>query len=370
MRWALSTALLCLAANANAWNDKWTKIPKWGKDPQKANEKRIKKEYEEGFGTAGDFPIDPKDGTKVTDYKWSTEDQRALIETNKGAVYFREYIAQEVFAAQLAEYLGLCVAKSRYIPFDSRELSEWEDIIEDVSENITPDNEERVNFLMDNQAGVQEIEFIDGAVIRGYQARYGYDAILYDIGKLFAFDIFINDPHNCRFNKKSANGKSDRIWTCSDEHEFNFVISPKRGVCGYSRAYRRLDINSDEGNKFRQFFVLAKTGETTIELAKAIAYVAGDMFEENLTLDRRSAAEIILKGALSTFKRLLEIDDKVFNEISETSGLHESYGYGLGERIRMLKIIADTPAAEEGGAFLEEKTVSSRRQTKSTLTPQ
>jgi len=289
-----------------------------------------------GHNSEVNFPLHPR-RLQVLDYKWSKKEQRAAVQTSEGSVYFRRYIAQEVFAAQLAEYLDLCVAKSRRIPWGSAVSHAWQDVIQDVTQHITPENVARVQFLFEDQIGVQEIEFIDGAQVAGYQANRGYERILFEIGKLFGFDMFVNDPHNCRYC--ICNGTDGHKWTCREDDVFNFIISPTRGVCGSARAYRRLDVNSPAGIKFREFFLMAQHGQTNIELSKSLAYVAGEMFGESLTMDRREVAEALLKGARWTMNRIVKIEQKAFAEISETSGLHESFHFGMGERVRMLRII-------------------------------
>jgi len=311
-----------------AWNPNWTSRPSWFSELPKTEE----------------FPLDPKT-TTVQDYVWGEKMQRAQLETEKGAVYFRNFVPEEVFASQLAEYLGICVAKSRYIPYGGAVNHGWQDSLQDTTTVITETTRQKVEFLFEAQAGLQEVEFIDGAIIDGYQAKHGYGPIMFDIGRLFAFDIFINDPHNCRFCECPSTG---HIWTCKDNGNFNFVVSPTRGVCGHTRAYQRMDITSDKGLKFREFFQLAKTLQTDIEMSKQLAYVVGEMFGENLSMDRRMAAEEMLKGARSTLKHLTQLSGEVFHEIMETSGLHESFAFGLGERLRTLRIIlGDRPELHE-----------------------
>jgi len=320
------------AAVVSAWHPVWKSKPSWYGEEVGMSHSEIVAQQDEG----NVFPLHPKQ-LDVFDYKWSKTDQRAQVETSKGAVYFRRYIAQEVFAAQLAEYLGICVARTRYVPWGSKVSHAWQDVIQDVTQHITPDNVARVQYLFEDQAGVQEVEFIDGAVVQGYQAKHGYDKILFDVGKLFAFDMFINDPHNCRYCE--CNHTAGHYWTCRDGEVFNFIISPTKGVCGYTRAYKRLDITSGEGQKFRQFFQLARSKETTTELSRQLAYVAGDMFGENLTMDRREAAEMLLKGARWSLLRINELHGEVFRDLTATSGLHQSFEFGLGERLRMVRII-------------------------------
>lgn len=333
---------LCVVLSVSAFHPLWKNKAEWHEDEDLAEEAKASKELIQGekgghFDVAR-FPLHPRK-LQVNDYKWSKKEQRAAVETTEGSVYFRRYIAQEVFAAQLAEYLDLCVAKARRIPWGSAVSHAWQDVIQDVTQHITPENVARVQFLFEDQIGVQEIEFIDGAQVAGYQANRGYERILFEIGKLFGFDMFINDPHNCRYC--ICNGTDGHKWTCREDDMFNFIISPTRGVCGSARAYRRLDMTSPHGIKFREFFQLAHHGATTIELSKSLAYVAGEMFGEALTMDRREVAEALLKGARWTMQRLVKIEQKAFAEISETAGLHESFQYGMGERVRMLRIISN-----------------------------
>jgi len=339
MRLAL---LVCLIVVASAFHPLWKNKAQWHETEDLAEEAAASKKYIQGekgrLYDGAQFPLHPRK-LQVNDYKWSKKEQRAAVETTEGSVYFRRYIAQEVFAAQLAEYLDLCVAKSRRIPWGSAVSHAWQDVIQDVTQHITPENVARVQFLFEDQIGVQEIEFIDGAQVAGYQANRGYERILFEIGKLFGFDMFVNDPHNCRYC--ICNGTDGHKWTCREDDVFNFIISPTRGVCGSARAYRRLDVNSAQGIKFREFFLLAHHGQTTIELSKSLAYVAGEMFGEALTMDRREVAEALLKGARWTMQRIVQIEQKAFAEISETSGLHESFQFGMGERVRMLRIIAN-----------------------------
>jgi hypothetical protein len=333
---------VCLIVAVSAFHPLWKNKANWHESEDLAAEAEASKKYIQGekggHYDGSQFPLHPRK-LQVLDYKWSKKEQRAAVETTEGSVYFRRYIAQEVFAAQLAEYLDLCVAKSRRIPWGSAVSHAWQDVIQDVSQHITPENVARVQFLFEDQIGVQEIEFIDGAQVAGYQANRGYERILFEIGKLFAFDMFVNDPHNCRYC--ICNGTDGHRWTCREDDVFNFIISPTRGVCGSARAYRRLDVNSAQGIKFREFFLLAHHGQTTIELSKSLAYVAGEMFGEALTMDRREVAEALLKGARWTMQRIVQIEQKAFAEISETSGLHESFQFGMGERVRMLRIIAN-----------------------------
>lgn len=340
MRLVLASVALIVAVSA--WHPLWKNKAQWHEDEDRAEEAEAARKYiegeKDGRSHAAGFPLHPR-RLQVLDYKWSKKEQRAAVETTEGSVFFRRYIAQEVFAAQLAEYLDLCVAKARRIPWGSAVSHAWQDVIQDVTQHITPENVARVQFLFEDQIGVQEIEFIDGAQVAGYQANRGYERILFEIGKLFGFDMFINDPHNCRYC--NCNGKDGHKWTCREDDMFNFIISPTRGVCGSARAYRRLDVNSAEGIKFRQFFQLAHHGQTTIELSKSLAYVAGEMFGEALTMDRREVAEALLKGARWTMTRLVKLEQKAVAEISETSGLHESFQFGMGERVRMLRIIAN-----------------------------
>jgi len=343
----------------------WQSKPNWyGQETNELTNTEIVKQESE----TQTFPLHPKK-LKVNDYKWSTKDQRAQVETDAGAVYFRRYIAQEVFASQLAEYLGICVARSRYIPWGSKVSHAWQDGLQDVRQTLSEDNVARVQYLFEDQVGVQEIEFIDGAVVSGYQAKHGYHKILFDIGKLFAFDIFLNDPHNCRYELQ----KNGHTWTCKDGDNYNFIISPTKGVCGYTRAYKRLDISAAEGLKFRQFFQLANTKETTTELSRELAYVVGDMFGENLTMDRREAAEWMLKGARWALLRLKELNNHAFDDLSATSGLHQSFEFGLGERLRMLRIILgeniDDGAADATAAELAELESSVKKMDSNNLSP-
>jgi len=329
---------LCVILAVSAFHPLWKNKAAWHEDVDLKEEQEMAKKFIQGESIGGQFPLHPR-RLQVLDYKWSKKEQRAAVQTSEGSVYFRRYIAQEVFAAQLAEYLDLCVAKSRRIPWGSAVSHAWQDVIQDVTQHITPENVARVQFLFEDQIGVQEIEFIDGAQVAGYQANRGYERILFEIGKLFGFDMFVNDPHNCRYC--ICNGTDGHKWTCREDDVFNFIVSPTRGVCGSARAYRRLDVNSPAGIKFREFFLMAQHGQTNIELSKSLAYVAGEMFGESLTMDRREVAEALLKGARWTMKRIVQIEQKAFAEISETSGLHESFQFGMGERVRMLRIIAN-----------------------------
>lgn len=334
MRFVLAVTC-CLAVSA--FHPLWKNKAPWNDAADNKVEVLEAKKFIEGEKGNSAFPLHPRK-LQVLDYKWSKKEQRAAVETTEGSVYFRRYISQEVFAAQLAEYLDLCVAKARRIPWGSAVSHAWQDVIQDVNQHITPENVARVQFLFEDQIGVQEIEFIDGAQVAGYEANRGYERILFEIGKLFGFDMFINDPNNCRYCM--CNGTDGHKWTCREDDMFNFLISPTRGVCGSARAYRRMDINSPTGIKFREFFLLAKRGQTTVELSKSLAYVAGEMFGESLTMDRREVAEALLKGAKWTMQRLVQLEEKAVAEIAETSGLHESFQFGMGERVRMLRIIS------------------------------
>jgi hypothetical protein len=330
-------ALLVAACGlASAWDPKWNTKPSWYDEVKNGHAQHIIESTEK---QSDDFPLDPTK-LKVDNYNWAENNQRSQIDTTEGSVYFRRYIAQEVFAAQLGEYLGICVARARHLPWGSEEAHNWQDRLEDVSTQITETDVAKVQYLFEDQIGLQEIEFLNGAVVEGFQAKHGYEDIMFDIGKLFAFDIFINDPHNCRFCECTQSCEcAGHMWTCKDGQNFNFIISPTHGVCGHTRAYTRLDITGPKGFKFRQFMQLAHTTATTTELSRQLAYVVGEMFGENLTMDRREAAEWILKGARSILGRLMELNQQVFGELAETSGLHQSFEFGLGERLRMVRII-------------------------------
>lgn len=325
-------AFLGLTFTVVAFHPLWHSLAPWHDQDDIAAEKKEAEKYSKG--KTGVFPLNPHK-LEVLDYKWSKKAQRVAVETSAGSVYFRTYIAREVFAAQLAEYLGLCISKSRRLPWNNAISRAWQDTIQDVHQKITPENDAHVQYLFDDHVGVQEVEYIEGPTIVGYEAAQsqGYERILFEVGKIFGFDMFLHDPNNCRYIHNGAG------WTCKEGNLFNFIVSPTRGVCGSARAYTRLEMNGQDGLRFQEFFKLADTGKTSGELSKSLAYIASGMFGEAMTIERREVAEALLKGAKWTLNRLVQVERAAFQEISKTSGLHESFGFGLGERVRMLRLI-------------------------------